>query len=105
VRRYGLIPKVSESVVDSILSEVQSFTGFLKHDPQGARRLVEEDLNWLEENNPYLVRIVRVAVDSALDLYSDKLTHADWIELELLLLKGVLLVLQTINETLKVEEE
>jgi len=100
-RRYGSIPRVSEGVVDSILSEVRSFTGFLKHDPQEARRLVEEDLNWLKENNPYLARIIRAAINSALDLYSNKLTHADWIELELLLLKGVLLVLQTINEALK----
>ena len=77
----------------------------MRHDPDGARRIVEEDLRWLEENNPYLGRAARASVDSALNLFADKLSHADWTELELLLLKGVLLVLQMLNEAMREEEE
>ena len=47
---------------------------------------MEEDLEWLEENDPYLGRAVKAAVDSALDALADK-------PLELILLKEVLLVL------------
>jgi len=96
--RYGRLPRVSSRATGRVLSEVSAFAGFLEHDPEGAERLVKEDLEWLEENNPYLAAAVRASVDSALDLFADRLSHADWVRLELLLLKGALLVLQLLNE-------
>ncbi|RLE74381.1 MAG: hypothetical protein DRJ56_07630 [Thermoprotei archaeon] len=96
--RYGRLPRVSSRATDRVLSEVSAFAGFLEHDPEEAERLVREDLEWLKENNPYLAAAVRASVDSALDLFADRLSHADWVRLELLLLKGVLLVLQLLNE-------
>lgn len=99
--KYGLLPAVSESVVEKAMSEVSEFVSFMKHDPEGARRSVEHDIEWLKENKDFLGNAVKAAIDSALDLYSDKLTHKDWIELRTYLLKGVLLLLQMINESMR----
>lgn len=95
------MPKVPEHIVDRILSEVEDFASFMKHDPEGARRSVEGDIDWLKENKDFLGRAVEASVDSALDLYSEKLTHKDCTDLRVLLLKGVLLTLELINESTK----
>ena len=98
--RYGALPELPEHVVRELLSEVERFSTFVRHDPKGARREVMEEVRWLDENKGFLGRAVEAAVDSALDLFSDKLSHADWVLLELFLLKGFLLVLQGLNEAM-----
>jgi hypothetical protein len=99
--KYGLLPKVPEHIVDKILNEVSDFASFMKHDPDGAKRHLDAEINWLKENKDFLGKAIEASVDSALDLYSETLTHKDWIELRTFLLKGALLILQTINETLR----
>jgi len=44
---------------------------------------------------------MEMAIDAALEFYGDKLTYRDWLTLELFLLKGVLLVLQGVNDAMK----
>jgi len=51
----------------------------------------------LKEHKDFLGRLVEAAVDSALDLFSDKLTHVDWTALRIYLMKRILLVLQGMN--------
>jgi len=48
-----------------------------------------------------LGRAVEASVDAALDLYSDKLSHKEFIDLQILLFKGVFIVHQSMNEALK----
>lgn len=50
---------------------------------------------------PSYARALEASVDSALELYSETLTHKDWVDLRILLLKGVLLTLQSMNEATK----
>lgn len=99
--KYGLLPEVPEHIVERMLSEVSEFASFMKHDPEGAKRSIESDIDWLKENKDFLGRAVEASIDPALDLYSDVLTHKDWVELRTYLLKGVLLMLQMINEAIK----
>jgi hypothetical protein len=101
VDRYGLLPEVPEHIVDKLLGEVEDFAALLKHDPEGARRSLYQEIDWLKERKDFLGKAVETSIDAALDLYSDKLNHRDWIDLQLLLLKGVLIVLQSIDEALK----
>jgi hypothetical protein len=99
--KYGFLPKVPEHIVDKILSEVTDFASFMMHDPEGAKPALAVDIDWLKENKDFLGKAVEASVDPALDLYSDTLTHKDWVELRACLLKGVLLTLQIINESMK----
>jgi hypothetical protein len=99
--KYELLPKVPEHIVDKILSEVTDFASFMKHDSEGAKRSVTSDIDWLKENKDFLGRAVEASVDPALDLYSETLTHKDWVDLRICLLKGVLLTFQIMNESMK----
>ncbi len=99
--KYGLLPRISESIAEKILAEVSDFASFMKHDPDGAKRSVESDVEWLKENKGFLGNAVEASVDASLDLYSETLTHKEWVELRTFLLKGVLLMIQMINEALK----
>ena len=101
MNKYNMLPRVSEHVIDGLMREIHEFTVLMKHDLKAASKSVREDIEWLKENKDFLGRAVEAAVDSALELYDDKLTHRDWVELELFLLKGVLLLLQAVNEGLK----
>lgn len=101
--KFGLLPVVSEHIIEVILSEVENFASFMKHDLKGAIKSVMNEIEWLKSSKDFLGRAVEASVDSALELYSDKLSHRDWVELRTLLLKGVLLVLQAINEAMKEE--
>jgi hypothetical protein len=80
---------------------VDNFTVFLRHDFEGAVRSVMDDINWLKEKKDFLGRAVEASVDAALDLYGEKLSHKDWMNLRTILLKGTLLKLQSINNALK----
>ena len=99
--KYGALPSVSESTVESVMCEADKFAAEMKHDPQGARRSLEDEIKWLKENKDFLGRAVEASIDPALSLVEDKLTHKDWVELRCYLIKGVLLTLQMINEALK----
>jgi len=99
-RKYGFLPKVPEHAVDEIMQEVDNFTTFIKHDFEGARKAVDQEIEWLRENKDFLGVAVKTSVDAALELYGEKLSHDDWVSLQTLLLKGQLLVLQLINESL-----
>lgn len=99
--KYGLLPEVPERIAGKVLSEVTNFATFMKHDPEGAERSVVSDINWLKENKDFLGRAVEASIDPALELYSETLTHKDWVTLRTFLLKGVLLTLQIINESMK----
>lgn len=101
--KFGLLPEVSEHIIEVLLSEVEKFASLMKHDPRSAMKVVADEIEWLKSNKDFLGRAVEASVDSALELYSDKLSHRDWMELRTLLLKGVLLVLQAINEAMKEE--
>lgn len=95
------LPEVSEQIIEEILTEVNNFASFMEHDPKEAIKSVMEDIEWLKNNKDFLGKTVEAVVDSALDLYSDKLSHKDFIELRTLLLKGILLMLQAINKAIK----
>ena len=99
--KYGLLPEVPEHMVDKLLTEVEEFTTLLKHDPEGAKQSLRQDIEWLKEEKDFLRKAVETSVDAALELYSDKLSHKEWIDLQILFLKGVLIVLQSVNEALK----
>jgi len=99
--KFELLPEVSEHIIEGILSEVKKFASLMKHDPKEAIKSVIDEVEWLKSNKDFLGKAVEASVDSALELYSDRLSHKDWTELRTLLLKGVLLVLQAINESLK----
>jgi hypothetical protein len=100
-RKYGFLPKIPEHVAEEIMREVGDFAALMKHDFEGARRAVSQDIEWLRENKDFLGRAVEASVDTALELYGEKLSYSDWIRLQMLLLKGQLLVLQLINESLR----
>ncbi len=99
-RRYSFLPKIPEHVVEQMIQEVNEFATLMKHDFEGARKAVSQDIEWLKENKDFLGRAVEASVNSALELYGEKLSYIDWISLQTLLLKGQLLVLQLINEAL-----
>lgn len=99
--RYGLLPQVPEHVIDKLRHDAKDFANLFKHDPEEAKRSLHQEIEWLAENKDFLGRTVSTSVDAALELYSDKLTHKQWIDLQTLLLKGVLFVLQSLNESLK----
>ena len=99
--KYGLLPEVSEHVMDKLRREAEDFANLLKHYPEGVKRSLNQEIEWLKENKDLLGRTVETSVDAALGLYSDKLTHKQWINLQILLLKGVLFVLQSVNEAFK----
>jgi len=98
--KYRHLPEVSEHIAEVLIDEVSNSASLLKYDFDSALKSVIEEVDWLKTNKDFLGRAVEVAVDSSLNLFSDRLTHKDWIELRTLLLKGVLLVLQAINEAL-----
>jgi|YelNatPaOPRAMG01_1025707.scaffolds.fasta_scaffold77088_2 hypothetical protein len=100
-RKYSFLPKVSEQIVEQMMQEINDFATLMEHDFKGAKKSVSEDIEWLKENKDFLGRAVEASVDSALELYGEKLCHDDWISLQTLLLKGQLLVLQLINEALR----
>ena len=101
-KKYGLLPRIPEHIVWKIVEEeAKNFKETLKHDPKKAEEQIREEIEWLKENKDFLGKAVEAAVDPALEIFSEKLTHKDWTTLRTLLLKGVLLTLQTINETLK----
>jgi len=99
--KYGLLPEVTELMVEELEKEVSEFSELMRTAPERARRGVLDEVEWLGRRKDFLGRLVKAAVDPALDLVSDKLTHSDWEELRIYLLKGVLLVLQGINLALK----
>lgn len=96
--KYGFLPYIPENIFERVISEVEDFASFMKHDPKGAERSVESDIEWIKDNKGYLGKAIEAAVDSILDLYSDVLTHREWSELRTYLLKGILLLLQMISE-------
>jgi hypothetical protein len=98
--KYGFLPKVPEHIVEQMMQEVNDFAILMKHDFEGARKSVNQNIEWLRENKDFLGKAVEASVDSALELYGEKLSHTDWISLQTLLLKGQLLVLELINEAL-----
>jgi len=100
-RKYGLLPKIPEHVIEEVMQEVKSFATFMKHDFEGAREAVNQDIEWLRENKEFLGRAVEASINAALELYGEKLSHNDWVSLQTLLLKGQLLVLQLVNESLR----
>jgi hypothetical protein len=99
--KYGFLPKAPEHIVEQMMQEVNDFATLTKHDFEGARETVSQDIEWLRENKDFLGKAVEASVNSALELYGEKLSHTDWISLQTLLLKGQLLVLQLINESLR----
>lgn len=99
--KYGLLPEVTEHIVEELLNRVNEFATLLKHDPEGAKRLVYREIEWLKERKDFLGKAVETSVDAALDLYGDRLSHRDWTDLQILLLKGLLIVLESINEASK----
>ena len=103
--KYELLPEVTETMVETLMGEVSEFAEYMKHSPEMAKRRVLDEIEWLGKHKDFLGRLVEAAIDPALDLVSDKLTHADWSNLRIYLLKGVLLVLQCINLGLKRRRE
>jgi len=99
--KYGLLPEVPEHIVDKLLTEVEDFTTLLKHDPEGAKRSLHQEIEWLKEKKDFLGKAVETSIDAALELYGDRLSHNEWADLQTLLLKGVLVLLQSLNEALK----
>lgn len=53
-RKYGLLPKIPEHVIEEVMQEVKSFATFMKHDFEGAREAVNQDIEWLRENKEFL---------------------------------------------------
>jgi hypothetical protein len=99
--KYGLLPEVPEHIMGKLRREAENFANLLKHDPEEAKHFLHREIEWLKENKDFLGRTVETSVDATLGLYSDKLTHKQWIDLQNLLLKGVLFVLHSVNEALK----
>ena len=99
--KYGLLPEVPEHVMEELLTEVENFTTLLKHDPEGAKRSLHQEIEWLKEKKDFLGKAVETSIDAALELYGDRLSHNEWIDLRTLLLKGVLILLRSLNEALK----
>jgi len=99
--KYGLLPQIPEHVIDELRHEAENFANLFTHDPEETKHSIHEEVEWLKENKDFLGRTLETSVDAAMELYSDKLTHKQWMDLRTLLLKGVLLVLQSINEALK----
>ena len=99
--KYGVLPEVPEHVVEEVMREVNAFGELMKHDPDAARKSVMDDIEWLKEKKDFLGEAVVAAVDPALELYDEQLSHRDWVDLETFLLKGVLLLLEAINRAMK----
>lgn len=95
--RYGMLPLVSETIVEQLLAEVEAFAQFMKHDPRGARRSTDDEIKWLKEYKDFLGSAIEAAVDSALENFDEKLSHKDYIELRYMLLKGLLIVMEMLN--------
>jgi len=101
VDKYGLLPEVSEHIMEKLLTEVENFTTLLKHDPEGAKRSLRQEIEWLKERKDFLGKAVETSINAALELYGDRLSYNEWTDLHTLLLKGVLILLQSLNEALK----
>ena len=76
---------------EGILFEVERFSAF--------RRVIISKVarEFIREKN----KVVETAINTALELYSGKLTCMDWLTLEVFLLKNVFLVLQGVNDAIK----
>lgn len=70
-----VLPKVPEHVVNEVMHEVNSFVTFLKHDFEGARKSVGQDIEWLRENKGFLGISVKTFVNAMLELYGEKLSQ------------------------------
>ena len=105
--QYGLLPQISEEARNRIAEEVKDFAELFDGSSEQARADVEGDIEKIEvlHNNKYLAIVVRTAVDAAMDMVRDKLTHEDWMNLQLFLLKGQLLVLELLNRSIARERE
>ena len=99
--KYGLLPEIPEHIMDRLSDEAKDFASLFKHDVEGAKRSLHGEIDWLKENKDFLGRTVETSIDAILGLYSDKLTHKHWVDLQILLLKSVLFVLHSVNEALK----
>jgi hypothetical protein len=99
--KYGLLPEIPEHIMDTINDEAKDFASLFEHDTEGAKRSLHEEIEWLKENKDFLGKTVETSIEATLGLYSDKLTHKHWVDLQILLLKGVLFVLHSLNEALK----
>ena len=99
--KYGRLPQISEHIINELSHEAENFASLFKHDPEETKHSIHEEIEWLKENKDFLGRTLETSVDATLELYSDRLTHKQWMDLRTLLLKGVLFVLQSINEALK----
>jgi len=97
MEKYKLLPEITEDITENLINEIESFANLMKVSEKEAKKKVQEEIEWLKENKEFLGNIVEAAVDSALDLYSDILTHKEWESLRILLIKGILTVLQGIN--------
>jgi len=104
-RKYGLLPEVTETMVEVLKNEASEFADYMRNSPDRAKKSVLAEIKWLREHKDFLGSLVEAAVEPALDLVSDRLTHADWDELRIYLLKGVLLALQGINLGLERREK
>lgn len=104
--QYGLLPQISEEARNRITEEVRDFAELFEGSPEQARADVEGDIEKIEvlHNNKYLAIVVRTAVDAAMDMVRDKLTHEDWMNVQLFLLKGQLLVLELLNRSIARQE-
>lgn len=100
--KYASLPQISEEARKKIVEEVKDFAKLFGENPEQARVEVERDIEKIElvHNNKHLALAVRTAVDAAMDMVSGRLTHEEWMNLQLFLLKGELLVLQLLSTTL-----
>ena len=94
---YGLLPRFLESDVERILNEINRWAIESANDPDTARKSVLEDVDWLKDKKGWLGNAVEAALSSVLVPYGDILTHNDWVFLETVLIKGILVILQGIN--------
>lgn len=82
--KYASLPQISEEARKKIVKEVNDFAKLFKGNPKQARIEVEREIEKIEvvHNNKHLALAVRTAVDAAMDMVSDRLTHEEWINLQ-----------------------
>lgn len=70
--KYGHPPGISEHIIPKILNETKNFKETLKYNPKGAEEQVQEEIERFRENKDFLGKAVEAAVDSALEIFSEK---------------------------------
>ncbi len=102
------LPQISKDSVEVLLGrEIKEFVEQIRENPIAAREQLEQDLSEVAESNPFLAKAIRAPGWAALETYEDILEPEVREGLELLTLRGVMLLCQLLDRAIwaqKMEE-